>query len=303
MQTNILGKTGLKISRLGFGTSEIGFNLSNKDNKLISDIFNFSIDNGINFIDTASSYGISEQIIGDHLSHRRSEFILASKTGHSILGNEWTYDSITDSVDKSLRLLKTDYIDIMQLHGTDISSLEKGDVVRALQDSRAAGKIRFLGYSGNNENVIWAITSGLFDTIQTSFNLVDQYAKFKLFDEIKKRNLGLIIKRPLANAVWGTEKKTAIYSHIPEYTFEYFERAKEMISLITELDYPEDYIFLALKFTLFHKEVQTAIVGTQNLSHLKKNIKIMQSNLELSEDIIKEISEIWSQISSDWKQK
>ena len=144
MQSNILGRTDLRVSRLGFGTSEIGLNLSVEDKKNISTIFSYALDNGINFIDTAASYGISEQIIGESISHRRSEFILASKTGHSVLGKDWTYDDIIQSVDKSLRLLKTDYIDIMQLHGTDVTSLEKGDVIRALQDSKAEGKIRFI---------------------------------------------------------------------------------------------------------------------------------------------------------------
>ena len=303
MQSNILGRTGLKVSRLGLGTSEIGLNLAINDYKIISDIFNFALDNGIDFIDTASSYGIGEQVIGESLSHRRSEYILASKTGHSIFGKDWNYDTIIDSIDKSLRLLKTDYIDIMQLHGTDISSLEKGDVIRALQDSKAEGKIRFIGYSGGNENAYWAITSGLFDTIQTSFNIVDQYAKDIFFDEVKKRNIGLIIKRPIANAVWGKINNPIIYSHMPNYTDEYFERSRKMKNLISKLDYPKDNIFLALKFTLYFYHVHTAIVGTQNISHLRNNIKIMESKQQISQEVIDELCRIWSDISDGWEQK
>ena len=303
MQSNILGRTGLRVSRLGFGTSEIGLNLEIKYKKNISDIFNFGLDNGINFIDTASSYGIGEQIIGECISNRRSEFILASKTGHSVLGKDWAYDNIIDSVNKSLRLLKTDYIDIMQLHGTEISSLEKGDVVRALQDLKAEGKIRFLGYSGGNEDLSWAITSGLFETIQTSFNLVDQYAKKNFFDEIKKRNIGLIIKRPIANAVWGKNKNSIIYSHMTDYTDEYFDRSRKMKKLISKIDYPEDDIFLALKFTLNFRQVHTAIVGTKNISHLRNNIKIMESKLNISQEVIDELCRIWSNISNGWEQK
>tara|TARA_Y100001936_G_scaffold56222_1_gene55116 strand:- start:83 stop:994 length:912 start_codon:yes stop_codon:yes gene_type:complete len=303
MQSNILGRTDLRVSRLGFGTSEIGLNLALEDKKNISAIFSYALDNGINFIDTAASYGISEQIIGESISHRRSEFILASKTGHSVLGKDWTYDNIIQSVDKSLRLLKTDYIDIMQLHGTDVTSLEKGDVIRALQDSKAEGKIRFIGYSGGNQDAYWAITSGLFDTIQTSFNIVDQYAKNQFFHEIKKRNIGLIIKRPIANAVWGKNKNSIIYSHIPDYTDEYFQRSRKMKKLISKINYPEDDIFLALKFTLSFEQVQTAIVGTQNIFHLRNNIKIMESKLTISDQVIDELCRIWSDISDEWEQK
>ena len=168
MQSNILGRTGLRVSRLGFGTSEIGLNLEIKDKKNISDIFNFGLDNGINFIDTASSYGIGEQIIGECISNRRSEFILASKTGHSVLGKDWTYDNIIDSVNKSLRLLKTDYIDIMQLHGTEISSLEKGDVVRALQDLKA--EKMFWRVRGKGIHV-WSLPQEFFESEESEIPL------------------------------------------------------------------------------------------------------------------------------------
>ena len=86
------------------------------------------------------------------------------------------------------------------------------DVLRAVQDARDAGKARFIGFSQENEAAGWAVESGLFDTLQTAFSLVDQGARYELLDRAKERGMGVIVKRPIANAVWGRDRIEGYYS-------------------------------------------------------------------------------------------
>ncbi|MCH8911885.1 MAG: aldo/keto reductase, partial [Chloroflexi bacterium] len=206
METKRLGKTDLEVGRLGIGLSEIGSNLEMTDTDQVRSVIFQALDGGVNFLDTAACYGISEEILGVVASERRDEFVLATKAGHFLPrgeGEDWTSELITSSIDRSLQLMNIDHVDLVQLHSCTVEILERGDVIRALQDARAAGKTRYIGYSGDKENAKWAVTSGLFDTLQTSFNLVDQSARTNLFADVEERDMGLIIKRPIANAVWG----------------------------------------------------------------------------------------------------
>ena len=192
METKRLGRTGMQVGRLGIGLSEVGFNLELTDVDQARSVINQALDSGVNFLDTAACYGISEELVGLVASERRDEYVLATKAGHYLprnQGEDWTYDLVVSSVDRSLNLMKTDHIDLLQLHSCGVEVLEKGEVIRALQDVRASGKTRFIGYSGDNENAKWAVTSGLFDTLQTSFNLVDQSARINLFEDAEERGL------------------------------------------------------------------------------------------------------------------
>ena len=174
-----LGKTGLEVSRLGVGLAEIGYELSRAEVDQAGEVLNAALDSGINFLDTAACYSISEELIGKTVSHRRDEFVLATKAGHvtdGYSGEAWSYQTVADSVDRSLKRLNTDHLDLVQLHSCGIDVLEQGDCIRALQDAKAAGKLRHVCYSGDNEDAHWAVDSGLFDTLQTSFNLTEQAA-------------------------------------------------------------------------------------------------------------------------------
>ena len=125
-------------------------------------------------------YNDSESIVGKSVGHRREEYFLATKAGTGRTtspDSEWTYEKIKTSVEKSLKNLQTDVIDLVQLHSCETHLLEQGDVIRALQDCKIEGKTRFIGYSGDNEAADWAVRSNLFDTLQTSYSLSDQRAR------------------------------------------------------------------------------------------------------------------------------
>ena len=181
-----LGKTGLEVSVLGLGLAQISRAASTKG--YVSDsatVLNSALDLGINFLDTAACYGDTEQLIGQAVSHRRDEYILATKAGHVVDDTDnlpWTRKTIEESINRSLRLLRTEYVDLLQLHSCSVETLQSGEVIEAVQKIQQTGKARFIGYSGDNEAARWAACSGVFQTLQTSYNVVDQHFKIKNTD-------------------------------------------------------------------------------------------------------------------------
>ena len=295
LETNEFGNTGLQVTRLGYGAME----LTECPEDLANDLLNLVLDSGINFIDTSIDYGDSEKLIGKFISHRRSEFFLASKCGCPVgfeKDHVFTKDNITNGINQSLKLLKTDYLDLVQLHSCSIDILKKGEVIDALVKARDSGKTRFIGYSGDNEDAVYAINTGVFDTLQTSFNLVEQHARSKLFEIAVANNMGIIAKRPIANGAWGTDVSPSAYAD------EYFRRAKLMIEVGEIPDATSDRIDLALGFVLAHSAVNTAIVGTRNLRHLQSNISMAESQNYLSDSAVGELVRRFNSLDDGWYQ-
>jgi hypothetical protein len=299
MEKRVLGKTGLEVSRLGVGLAEIG-KLTMDDVTRVSQVLNTALDEGINFLDTSACYGNSEELIGRTVAHRRDEYILATKCGHITGGYEgeaWSVQTIKDSVERSLKRLRTDHLDIIQLHTCSVDVLEKGDVIQALLDAKQAGKVRFIGYSGDNEAALWAIESGQFDTLQTSFNLVEQRARTYLFPEAQARNMGIIVKRPIANGAWGATESPSSYAD------QYFKRAQLMQQAGGPIPgAPEHRILLALGFTLAHDAVDTAIVGTRNPEHMKTNIAWVKEKLPLADEAVEALHQRFDEVGQNWVQ-
>ena len=152
MNRTAFGKTGLQVSPLGFGAAHVGYLKTDQDR--VANILNVLLDAGVNLIDTAASYEGSEELIGNTVAHRRGEYVLVSKCGTKVPqaeGRPWSPELITKTVDASLRRLKTDVLDVMLLHSCDLGTLKQGEALGALVKAREAGKIRFAGYSGDNE--------------------------------------------------------------------------------------------------------------------------------------------------------
>ena len=141
LPTTTLGRTGLKVTRLGFGAMELRGDES-KGRTVAEDragkVLNALLDSGVNFIDTADCYGPSEEYIGKTISHRRSEFTLASKCGCTLAprGKLWTQENLWEGLHRSLKRLKTDYLDVLQLHGGTPGDYEQGGLVAALEEMR-----------------------------------------------------------------------------------------------------------------------------------------------------------------------
>ncbi len=302
METRIFGNTGLTVSRLGIGLAEIGFHLTLEEINTASNVLNTALDAGINFLDTAACYDISEELIGRTIAHRRDEYVLATKAGHvtgGYVGEPWTAQTVRDSIDRSLVRMKTDHLDLVQLHSCGVDVLERGEVIEVLQQAKQAGKTRFIGYSGDNEAALWAVESGLFDTLQTSFNLVDQNARLYLFGPAKARGMGIICKRPIANGAWGAPQAPS------DYAAEYFARAQKMLALGPIPGAPENPILLALGFAFAHEEADIFIVGTRNPKHLQANLAMVNTQLPIASEAVVELRRRFELLadSPDWSQR
>jgi aryl-alcohol dehydrogenase-like predicted oxidoreductase len=296
MDKRQLGKTDMQVTRLGIGLSEIGFGRVGAE--VAGDVLNTALDSGINFLDTAECYEDSEELLGRAVSHRRNEFFLATKTGHvsgDFTGKDWSAKIVRDSIDRSLKRMKTDYVDLLQLHSCSVKVLEKGEVIQILQEAKQAGKTRYIGYSGDNDAAQWAVESGLFDTLQTSFNLVDQKARLDLFQKARDKGMGIIIKRPIANGAWGAKASPS------DYADDYFKRAQKMLASGEIPEAPDNRILLALGFTLSHNAVDTVIVGTKTPAYVQKNIEMLKQ-LPISQTAVTELYKRFEHLGKSWSQ-
>lgn len=280
-----LGKTGLKVSAIGFGAGEIGdYSISDSE---VDKLLNAALDLGINLIDTARGYYASEERIGKFLSHRRNEFILSTKVGYGIEGyDDWTYEIILAGIDEALRVMKTDYIDIVHLHSCDINVLKKGEVTEALLKAKQMGKIRVAAYSGENDALEYAISSDKFDSIMTSVNICDQYSLNNLIPMAKQKHLGVIAKRPIANAPWRFVERP-----VGNYAEEYWLRWKEM-----NLPESENWLDTFLRFSIYADGIDSAIIGSTNVNHLQTDIQIIEKgplNPALTNYIKTSFNEYW----------
>ena len=283
MQVATLGQTGLQVSRLGAGLYEIGLLA---DAAAAGQVLNAALDGGISFFDTAACYGRSEEWIGRTIAHRRDEYVLATKAGHvtsGYEGEERTARTIRDSIERSLRRMKTGHLDLVQLHSCSVDVLERGEAIQALQEARQAGKVRYIGYSGDHEAALWAVESGQFDTLQITFNLLAQGARHELIPKARARGMGIIAKRPIANAAWGGPEST-------DPTREWYrQQAQAMLAMGPIPAAPRDPILLALGFALAHAEINTAIVGTGNPEHMRANIRRVEDELPLPPAVVAEL--------------
>jgi aryl-alcohol dehydrogenase-like predicted oxidoreductase len=191
-----LGKTGMEASVLGFGGSEIGYQRASL--KSVERLLGGALDAGLNVIDTAECYEDSEELIGRAVGGRRGDYHLFTKCGHA--RGEWRADwrapALLRSIERSLKRLRTDRVDLVQLHSCSLDVLKRGDAVAALETARERGWTRFIGYSGDGAAAKWAVESGRFDTLQTSVSIADQEALDLTLPIARQRDIGVIAKRP-----------------------------------------------------------------------------------------------------------
>lgn len=269
MEQRPFGRTGLRVTPLGFGGSEIGFQGADQDT--VTRLLNAALDAGLNVIDTAECYINSEELIGKAVAHRRADFHLFTKVGHEhglSGGEDWSAAAIARTIDRSLVRLRTSSLDLVQLHSCSVEVLQRGECIEALERARAAGKTRLIGYSGDAAPARFAVESGRFDTLQTSFSIADQQALELTLPLAQQRGMGVIIKRPIANAAWRYDSITGT-----EYHAEYWRRLKTLGYPF--LKDPAAAADTALRFTLFTPGVHVAIVGTTNPTRWASNAQLV----------------------------
>ena len=273
MDLRPFGDTGLKASVLGFGGGHLGS--SRLDDEGARRLVDTALDLGVTFLDTARGYGDSEERLGRYLRGRRDQVVLSTKVGYDVEGErDWTAAAVTKGVDRALRTLQTDVLDVVFLHSCSLDVLKDGAVVEALLECREAGKVRVPAYSGENEELAWAAQSGAFGALQTSVNLVDQWSARKVLPEAADRGLGIVAKRPVANVAWRHESRPeGVYGEL------YWERFQSL-GLQPGTD---DWVGTAIRFAAFTPGVTTAIVGTSKPANLAAAVEAIERG-PLSED-------------------
>lgn len=269
MEKRRFGKTDMHVGVLGFGGAEIGFEGASA--RTASRLLNGALDEGLNVIDTAECYDNSEELIGQALAGRRKDYYLLTKCGHpdGYETEDWRPASLLQSIERSLRRLRTDYLDVIQLHSCSEAELRKGDVIEALQRARERGHTRYIGYSGDAAAARYAVECGQFDTLQISINVADQEALELVMPLARERSIGVIAKRPIANAAWRTKGKPA-----DDYLHTYWERLRKLDYDFLRGDM-RDGVVVALRFTLSVPGVHTAIVGTAKPNRFADNVALL----------------------------
>ena len=275
MEMRSFGKTGLTVSALGFGGGPVGY--LETDRREVANILNTILDRGVNLIDTAAAYAGSEEAIGGAIGHRRDDYVLVSKCGRAyddIEGKAWSALAIEQTIERSLRRLKTDHLDVMLLHSCDLETLQRGEAVGALVKACDAGKIRFAGYSGDNAAASYAVGLEEIAVLETSVNICDQANIDTVLPAATQNNVGVLAKRPIANAAWrAASEQRGMYV---DYTRTYRERLDRMAVSPADLGLADEaWSEIALRFTLSQPGVTTAIVGTTKAAHVERNLAVL----------------------------
>jgi aryl-alcohol dehydrogenase-like predicted oxidoreductase len=288
LPTAILGRTNLEVTRLGYGAMEIrgsriwgGRSVTEEQ---AQKILNAVLDVGINFIDTANDYGRSEEFIGKFISHRREEYILATKCGCKVTYRDehtdetphvWTRENLFRGLHESLERMKTGYIDIMQLHNPPAEETEKNNLVDVLKEMQRQGKVRWISISTTQPHLRFYKELDVFDTFQIPYSALERQHE-NWITESAKAGIGIIIRGGVARGEVGVGLGS-------QDRWKLFEKA----GLDDLRANGESRTSFLLRYTLTHPHANTIIVGTLHPSHLQENIDAVLRG-SLTEDVYAE---------------
>jgi 1-deoxyxylulose-5-phosphate synthase len=307
MNYRTLGRTGLKVSEIGFGGISVGrpgWGVAGPGDRAEVDeteairTIHRAIDLGINFFDTAPNYGNreSERLFGKALRGRRNECLIATKCGHFFSPEQkrgYLKDHAPElsarSLDDSLRTLGIDTIDLIQIHSAPLETIRKGDVLEVLKRAQAAGKVRFIGVTtadtGDGEVCRAAIEDGGYDTVQVTYNVLRRdLATAGILEQVGRSGLGIIVKSPL-----GTGAVTEKFTSLPEARRAEQERVARLGQLVGGSS--RTIAQLALRYILSNPHVSTVIAGTKRVAHLEENAEVADGR-GLPQELARRVEEV-----------
>lgn len=264
---HLLGQTGLEVTSLGYGAME----LRALDEASAGAILNAVLDAGINFIDTSIDYGRSEELIGRCISQRRSDYFLASKCGCVPGGSGGdhvhTAANVRAGVEHSLRLLKTDHLDLVQFHRslTEAEFNEQGALQEVLR-LRDEGKVRFVGVSGTLPHMSAQIDMGVFDAFQVPYSALQREHE-AVIAKASAAGAGIIVRGGVARGA-PSDWERQYYMLRTETMRDRWDEARldELLGGgMTRMEF-------MLRFTLSNSDLDTTIVGTKSVEHLAGNV-------------------------------
>jgi aryl-alcohol dehydrogenase-like predicted oxidoreductase len=313
MKKRRFGRTGVDVSEIGYGAWGIGGAqwMGAKDDTSLKALHR-AIDHGLSFIDTALAYGEghSEELVGQVVRERREEILVATKVPP---GNEdwpakkgvpaavvFSAEHIRKSAEASLRNLKTERVDLLQLHVWLDDFLEESEWRDALLALKTAGKVRWLGISVNDhapQTALRAVASGLFDSVQVIYNIYDPTPAAELFPACRKHDVGVIVRVPFdeggllgniapdtafppgdfRNTYFKGDRRAQVHAHT--------EALRKLLGS-EAATLPE----LALRFCLSQDAVSTVIPGMRSLSSVEANVAVSDGR-RLSEGLLASLRE------------
>lgn len=271
----ILGRTGFAATILGYGAMELrgapaGPPISDDD---AQKVLNAVLDAGINLIDTSIDYGRSEEFIGRFIAHRRSEYFLASKCGcvpGAGMGAEHihTADNVRRGVENSLRLMKTDHLDLVQFHRSlTRRELEEHGALGCALSLKEEGKVRFIGVSGTLPNLDEQIGMDVFDVFQIPYSALQRDHE-NVIARASKAGAGILIRGGVARGAPSDWNSRSYYMVASATMRQRWEKAR-----LDELLGGMDRMEFMLRFALANPDLDSTIVGTRDLAHLRQNIE------------------------------
>ena len=264
MEQRMLGNTGLRATVLGYGAMEL------RDPQLVSDsqaehLLGAVLDAGINVVDTSPDYGVSEDRIGACISHRRSEYILATKCGcnvdaHGRGGDPrhlWTRERLLANIEQSLRRLRTDHVDIWQLHNAPVEDVDRAGLLEVMREVQAVGKVRHVSISSTRPNIDTYLARRAFATYQIPYSALQREHEV-VIGEAAAAGAGVIIRGGVAK---GEAANLAD-------RWELWKICK-LDDFVAEGESRSSFL---LRLTITHPGMHTTIVGTRNPEHLAENL-------------------------------
>lgn len=277
-----LGRTGFETTRLGFGAMELAGFGGPLEDKEAERLLGSVLDAGINLIDTAPDYGVSEELIGRHLAHRREEFFLASKCACLVgrepafkdgkLEHDFSGENVRAGVEQSLRRMKTDHLDLVQVHSSPSRAvLEEHGTIEAMEELRQQGKVRFLGMSSVLPDLLDHIEMGVFDVFQIPYSLL-QPEHEAVITRAAQAGAGTIIRGGVARGAPARDRGDEEHGFWRAFVTErrdLWARAKldELLDGMPRMEF-------TMRFVLGHPDLHTTIVGTANPAHLAANVEV-----------------------------
>ena len=331
MEYRTLGRTGLNVSQVGFGCGDVGGLIVRGEPKERAQAVARAHELGINYFDTAPSYGngVSETNLGLALKELNADVYVGTKVGLASEDREDIRTGIFSSMDRSLKRLGMDSVDLIQLHNhmrvnpepgqRDLAAEEVlGQVVEAFQELRTQGKVRYFGITGlgDTETLHRVIDAGAMDTVQVCYNLLNPspgtrvpggyFAQDygRLIDRAAAHEAGIIAIRIMAaGALTGVSDRhpIAIPSVAPIGTGRDYEedvRRAAGFRFMLEDGTVESLIEAALRFVLSKKEVSTALVGLSSLEQLEQSVKWAEKG-PLPEPALERLPQVWTQFSEE----
>lgn len=314
MKYRQLGATGISVSEIGFGgwpaggamhvSGGVPLGWADVTDQGVLEALRRARAEGINFFDTADIYGHgrSESLIGLATHQHREQIVIATKVGIARtaadqIEKNFSKRHILHAIDGSLHRLRTDYVDLYQLHNPPLDVLERGEAQEAMEMLQTSGKIRYWGVAVRSvEDGIEIVRRGWGYTLQILFNILNQHPADELLPMAKQHNYGVIARVPLASGLLSGKYRTSTTFPpndvrqnflTPRRLSEALERVDEVKSIVGKAS--ETLIEAALRFVLSHEEVSTTIPGARNRQQVEQNAAA--SGDPLPEDVVRKLRE------------